>query len=94
MNRQPLKWLILFIAIFALASCATQPRPEAAAASPGFFMGFWHGLIILPSFIASLFTDCRIYAFPNSGSWYDFGFLLGAGSALSGSGAAASRSTS
>ncbi|MDQ3583821.1 MAG: hypothetical protein M3495_20450 [Pseudomonadota bacterium] len=30
------------------------------------------------SFIGSLFTDIRMYQFPNSGVWYDFGYLLGA----------------
>jgi hypothetical protein len=40
-------------------------------------MGFWHGLTILFSLIGSIFTDVRIYAFPNSGGWYDLGFFLG-----------------
>ena len=35
----------------------------------------------------SLFTDYRIYAFPNSGGWYDFGFLLEAMMFLGGGGA-------
>jgi hypothetical protein len=31
-----------------------------------------------PLFIVSLFSDdVRIYAFPNAGRWYDFGFMLG-----------------
>ena len=71
----------------ALASCATQPHPNGGDA-PGFFLGLLHGFIIFFSFIGGLFTDYRIYAFPNSGVWYDFGFLLGAGTALGGSGAA------
>jgi hypothetical protein len=29
------------------------------------------------SLIASLFVDVRIYAYPNSGWWYDLGFILG-----------------
>lgn len=79
---------VVGLVLGALASCATQPRPESPDA-PGFLLGFWHGLIMVPTFIASLFTDCRIYAFPNSGGWYDFGFVLGAGSAFGSSGAAA-----
>ena len=39
------------------------------------------------SFIGSLFTDARIYAFPNSGVWYDFGYLIGASLFLGGGGA-------
>jgi hypothetical protein len=72
-----------------LASCATQPRPEAFD-PPGFFSGLLHGFLILFSFIGSLFTDIRIYNFPNSGGWYDFGFLIGASMFLGGGGASAS----
>jgi hypothetical protein len=36
-----------------------------------------------------MFTDFRIYAFPNSGGWYDFGYLLGAMGFLGGGGASA-----
>jgi len=37
----------------------------------------FHGFIIVFSLITSLFTDIRIYAFPNSGGWYDYGFFIG-----------------
>jgi hypothetical protein len=84
--------LPLFLAVCAgvllLESCATQPTP-AAFGPPGFFSGLLHGFLILFSFIASLFTDFRIYAFPNSGGWYDFGYLLGAMTFLGGGGAGA-----
>ena len=39
------------------------------------------------SLSGSLFTDVRIYSFPNSGGWYDFGYLIGASLFLGGSGA-------
>jgi len=52
-------------------------------------LGLVHGAIILFSFIGSLFTDVRIYAFPNSGVMYDLGFLMGAVAAIGGSGAGA-----
>jgi hypothetical protein len=48
-------------------------------------MGLLHGSLIMFSFVGSWFTDVRIYAFPNSGGWYDFGYLLGAASFLGGS---------
>jgi len=42
----------------------------------GFLHGFWHGFIILWSFISSLFSDnIAIYATYNNGAWYDFGFV-------------------
>jgi hypothetical protein len=51
-------------------------------------MGLVHDFTIMFSFLASLFTDVRIYAFPNSGRWYDFGYVLGAAAFLGGSGKA------
>ena len=84
--------ILCFVAICAaallLASCATQPYPSAYD-PPGFFSGLLHGFLIVFSFIGSLLTDYRIYAFPNSGGWYDFGYLIGASMFLGGSGASA-----
>jgi len=76
--------------ITAIAGCATQPAPEAYD-PPGFWSGLLHGFLIFFTFIGSFFTDYRIYAFPNSGGWYDFGYLLGAAAFLGGSGSASSR---
>jgi hypothetical protein len=83
-----LGFLIISTAALILASCATQPHPSAYD-PPGFFSGLLHGFLILFSFIGSLFTDYRIHAFPNSGGWYDFGFLIGAAMFLGGGGASA-----
>jgi hypothetical protein len=74
--------------LLLIAACAHQP-PPAAIESPGFWSGLLDGMLILFSFIGSLFTDVRIYAFPNSGVWYDFGFLMGAAAVFGGSGASA-----
>ena len=74
-----------------LSACATQPA-HLAASPPGFFHGFFHGFTILFSLIGSLFTDYRIYAFPNTGWWYDLGYFLGASAFLGGSGAGARQS--
>jgi hypothetical protein len=68
--------LIVSLALI-LSSCATQPIPNAYN-PPGFFMGLVHGFISLFSLIGSIFWDIRVYAFPNSGGWYDAGFVLGA----------------
>jgi hypothetical protein len=65
-----------------LAACATQPA--AAANAPGFWLGLLHGTIAPFSLIASLFWDVRIYAFPNDGGWYDFGYYLGIAGTLGG----------
>lgn len=40
-------------------------------------MGLLHRLIAPFSIVGHLFNhDIRMYAFPNSGGWYDFGFFL------------------
>ena len=62
-----------------------------AARAAGFWAGFWHGLICPITFIVSLFNPgVRIYEKNNRGRLYDFGFLIGASSALGGSGEAGS----
>jgi hypothetical protein len=65
------------VVALVLSSCATQPTPSGYD-PPGFLWGFVHGFISLFSLIGSLFWDIRVYAFPNSGRWYDVGFVLGA----------------
>ncbi len=67
---------VLFIAILVFVGCAHQPYPDAYN-PPGFLMGAVHGLIVPFALIGEIFTDVRIYAFPNSGGWYDLGFVLG-----------------
>lgn len=43
-----------------------------------FWGGLWHGTIMIPAFIASLFVDdITLYAINNNGGWYNFGFVLG-----------------
>ena len=69
---------IISLSLFVTA-CATQPYTGGGGA-PGFFSGLWHGFISpLALFGHISISDIRVYAFPNSGGWYDFGFLLGAG---------------
>ncbi|MFA6977761.1 MAG: hypothetical protein WC209_00445 [Ignavibacteriaceae bacterium] len=69
-------FLSMLLMTFLLFGCAHQPLP-ATPGAPGFLLGLLHGFIAPVSFIASLFTDYRIYQFPNSGLWYDFGFMIG-----------------
>lgn len=84
--------LLLCGGLILVQSCATQP-PAGGAGTPGFFHGLLHGFLILFGFIGSVFTDYRIYAFPNSGAWYDFGYLIGAMAFLGGGGAGTHKST-
>jgi len=86
-ERQMCGFVALCLVVLALWGCAHQPSPSAYD-PPGFFSGLLHGFLILFSFIGSLFADVRIYSFPNSGGWYDFGYLIGASMFLGGGGAA------
>ena len=74
-------WMLLF-----LGGCATHSVGQIMD-PPGFFHGLFHGFVMLFSFIGSFFTDYEVYAFPNAGTWYDLGFLLGASIFFGGSGA-------
>ena len=81
---------VLAVAVLlTLGACATQPYAPPPDA-PGFFLGLLHGFLSWFALIAHIFnSEIRVYAFPNAGGWYDFGFLLGL-SAWGGVAAAAS----
>jgi hypothetical protein len=69
-----------------LTACAHQPSPDVIGYDvPGFWVGLWHGFIAPFSLIGSFFdSSIRAYAFPNSGWWYDLGYVLGIGGILGG----------
>ena len=61
-----------------LTACATQAASGVAPDAPGFLHGLWHGFIFPVAWILSLFMpDVSVYAVPNNGGWYDFGYFLG-----------------
>ena len=74
-----MKKLLLLTACLALAACAATQAPDAVAATaPDFWLGLWHGFIFPIAWIVSLFSsNVAIYAVPNNGGWYDFGYFLG-----------------
>jgi hypothetical protein len=66
------------LTFLTLSACASQPYIPIEGA-PGFLHGFLHGFIAWFALIGHIFDhNIRIYAYPNNGGWYDFGFLLGA----------------
>lgn len=87
--RRAASVLLLLLAAVTLASCAHQPPPVKLIDPPGFFSGLAHGFLILFSLVGSVFTDVRVYAFPNTGFWYDVGYFIGASAFLGGGGGAA-----
>jgi hypothetical protein len=65
-------------AFLTLTSCAHQVQTAVAPTAPGFLYGLWHGFIFPVAWILSLFMpNVAIYAVPNNGGWYDFGYFLG-----------------
>jgi hypothetical protein len=91
-HRTSLLVLAVTAGTLVTLGCAHQPAPPATGDLPGFFSGVLHGFLMLFSLIGSLFTDVRVYAFPNSGGWYDLGFVLGASMFWGGGGAGAKSS--
>ena len=82
------KHILFFAAVVILVSvsgCMPGPNafvdvPDPGLSVAGFFMGLWHGIIAPVTFFISLFTDSvNLYEVHNTGGWYDFGFVLGAG---------------
>ena len=89
--------LVLFSAtlvlVIILSGCADVTNIDACRTEEpaGFLSGLWHGVIAPFSFIASVFTDSiAMYEINNNGTWYDFGFVIGAG-ILFGGGSRATR---
>jgi len=63
-----------------LTACARQASDAVSNAphTPGFLLGLWHGFIFPVAWVISLFlSNVAIYAVPNTGGWYDFGYFLG-----------------
>jgi hypothetical protein len=73
--------LFILAATLTLTACAATQSDRAvatAATTPGFWLGVWHGFIFPVAWIVSLFLpEVAVYAVPNNGGWYDFGFFVG-----------------
>jgi hypothetical protein len=84
------KSLALLAIVLIVASCVPGPNPaeripNADGNVAGFFSGLWHGFIAPVTFVISVFSkSIRFYEVHNTGGWYNFGFVLGAGLFLSG----------
>jgi len=73
------RYAAIALAALALAACTASQSPSAIQpGAPGFLLGLWHGFIFPVAWIVSLFADnVAVYAVPNNGGWYDFGYFLG-----------------
>lgn len=75
-----MKRLLPFLALLLLAACAHQVSGTVRPGTPGFLYGLVQGAIAPVTFIVSLFDpSVAVYAVPNNGGWYNFGFVLGIG---------------
>jgi hypothetical protein len=91
---------VVVLALLVLTSCAPgannlESIPDKTGDVAGFWLGLWQGIIAPITFIISLFTDnVRVYEVHNSGNWYNFGFVIGAGILFSGGAAGARKKRS
>lgn len=93
--KQTMMIAMVLMTIVLFSSCASVTSVEACTLGIepyGFWNGLWHGMIAPISFFGSLFSDdIAMYGINNNGSWYDFGFVLGAGILTSGANIKTSR---
>src|ERR1044072_5762969 len=69
---------IALAALVLLTACAKQVAAGGVPGSPGFLLGLWHGFIFpVAWFLSLIMPDVAVYAVPNNGGWYDFGYFLG-----------------
>ena len=97
-----MRWLMAaMVCIVLLSGCAAGPNPQkdtprdSEEDPAGFWLGLWHGMIILVTFIVSLFkSSVGVYEVYNTGWSYNLGFLLGIMIIYGGGSGTASRSRS
>lgn len=74
--------IIVVVVLLILTGCAPGnyrwDQNVTTGSEAGFWAGIWHGLIIIITFIISLFTDkVGIYELNNTGWPYNLGFIIG-----------------
>ncbi len=88
-----LKMIIITAILSIMTGCFAGPDSQWRREPPknpeppqaGFLAGLWHGFISVVALVFGIISDIQIYETNNTGWWYDFGFLIGAG-AFSGGG--------
>ena len=82
MNKRYLALGIVLVVALIFLSCAPGNERWDQTINPeqkaGFWVGVWHGIIIIITFIVSLFTsEVGLYEVNNTGWSYNLGFLIG-----------------
>lgn len=77
-NPRLYKTLFILPLLFLFTACTAGDAQFAQGEPAGFWYGLWHGMIAFVTLIIHLFNEnVAVYEINNTGSWYDFGFLLG-----------------
>jgi hypothetical protein len=81
-NKRYLALALILCVILVSLSCAPgnyRWNPSIAGSKPAnFWVGLWHGIIVIITFIMSLFRkDVGIYEVNNYGWSYNLGYILG-----------------
>jgi len=75
---KPARFAFVLLLATSLAACARAVPGTVQPGAPGFVSGLWHGFIFPVAWVLSLFLpEVAVYAVPNDGGWYDFGYFLG-----------------
>ena len=91
-HRLAVRFALGAVLLLLIAACAAGTNTAVEDSGAGFWLGFWHGIIIPVTFVISLFNDnVNIYEVNNNGNWYDFGFMLGIAGPFSGIAGGSSR---
>ncbi len=76
-NRIALTTILLASIQFVSACGFAEHQAGYVYQAPGFFHGVWHGLLAPWTLLIRALLDIQMYAIPNSGWFYDAGFLIG-----------------
>jgi hypothetical protein len=76
-NRIAQTALLLILVQIGSACGFAEHQTGYAHDAPGFFHGIWHGLLAPWTLLIRGFIEMQMYAMPNSGWFYDAGFLVG-----------------
>ncbi len=80
-NKNVILALVLVAVVLSISCAPGNYRwdPNVTGSKPAnFWAGLWHGLIVIITFIISLFNkSVKIYEVNNYGWPYNFGFILG-----------------
>ena len=78
MINKTLRVIAVISILLLLAACGfVGTEPITVWEPPGIFYGVWHGLLAPWTLLFRLFMDIKMYAVPNTGWFYDLGFLIG-----------------